>query len=236
MLFKEKMTTTEVGFERHIDVFNKIIEATLSDIEKHCQNIGSGKTAEVKIMEEKNSICLKAVDSLKTKQNKVFLKNKVNEEIEFLDKLSDPEFLNSVGLPKKIVPQPMFSKQESRYGFLFQERIKGMTIENIIKDKSFDRLPSDFDWNNYFSKLEDIVTKLNKAKIFHRDLHEGNIFVNESGEPIIIDFGDAYESFLIDEDPYHEELPDGSTMIYKPDEINLKEIKNKIFEIIGNKQ
>jgi tRNA A-37 threonylcarbamoyl transferase component Bud32 len=125
----------------------------------------------------------------------------------------------------------MFSKQESRYGFLFEERIKGTTLKDLINTNAFDQLSDNFNWETYFSKLENIVSKLNKAKIFHRDLHEGNIFIDESNEPIIIDFGDAYESFLTDEDPYHEELPDGSTTAYKPDEVNLKEIKKRIFEI-----
>jgi tRNA A-37 threonylcarbamoyl transferase component Bud32 len=231
MLFKEKLTTTESGFERHKIIFNKIIEDTLSDLEKHCQNIGDGKTADVKIFEEKNSICLKVVNDIKTKKNNVILKNKVNDEIEFLDKLSDADFLNSIGIDKKIVPQPMFSKQESQYGFLFEEKIKGVTLKDLIDKNAFDKLPNNFNWETFFSKLEDIVSKLNKAKIFHRDLHEGNIFINESNEPIIIDFGDAYESFLTDEDPYHEELLDGSTATYKPDEVNLKEIKKRIFEI-----
>ncbi|MDP2944453.1 MAG: phosphotransferase [bacterium] len=235
MLFKEKLTITESGFEAHKDVFNKIIDATLSDLEKNCINIGDGKTAEVKILKEKNSICLKIVDSLKAKKNEVFLKNNVNEEIEFLDKLSDTNFLDSIGITKKMAPQPMFSRQDSRYGSLFLERIKGFTIEDLLKDNLFDKLPNGFDWNVYFSKLEDIVSKLNKAKIFHRDFHEGNIFIDETGEPIIIDFGDAYESFLADEDPYREELPDGNTIIYKSDMENLKEIKEKIFEIINNR-
>ena len=226
---------TEGGFETHKDVFNKIIDATLSDLEKKCINIGDGKTAEVKIFEEKNSICLKMVDGVKTKKNNVFLKNTVNDEIEFLDKLSDTKFLNSIGITKKIVPKPMFSRQDTRYGALFEEKIKGMTLEDLIKDDLFDKLPKNFDWNVYFSKLEDIVAKLNKAKIFHRDLHEGNIFIDETGEPILVDFGDAYESFLTDEDPYREETPDGIPVIYTPDAQNIKEIKEKIFEIIKNK-
>lgn len=232
MLFKEKNIKIEDGFEKRREIFNKIIEDTVSELKKNCQNIGEGKTAEVKIMNERNSICLKIVDNSKIRKNGVHLNNEVNEEIEFLDKLSDKNFLQTIGIEKKIVPKPMFSKQSGNYGFLFLEKIEGITIEDFLKQKSNNKLPENFNWESYFAKLENIITKLNSAKLFHRDLHEGNIFINKEGDPIIIDFGDACETFLSDEDPYHQEKYDGNIISYIPDMQHVKRIKEKILNLI----
>ncbi len=195
----------EKGQEERIAFFNGLIEEAVARLERCKIMLGEGKTADVCVVDQESSICLKTVIKSRIKENRISLRNGVNDEIEFLDKLSDREFLKSIGIDRKIVPSPLFSKQDAKYGFLFMENIKGPSLKDVIdrKDDLYKLPGSDFDWDAFFSGLDDIVAKLHKAGIYHRDLHAGNIMI-ENGLPVIIDFGNAYESYLSDENPYEE--------------------------------
>jgi tRNA A-37 threonylcarbamoyl transferase component Bud32 len=126
----------------------------------------------------------------------------------------------------------MYAEEGGDLGFLFMQKIEGITIaEWLHSDKNNELLPENFNWETFFEQLTDIVTKLNKNKIFHRDLHEGNIFIDNKGKPIIIDFGDAYESYFTDEDPYRTEDVRGKIIIHKPDIEHVSEIKKNILSI-----
>lgn len=69
-------------------------------------------------------------------------------------------------------------------------------LEDVIEPRSEDLkadLPESFNPQLFFDKLEDFVIRLHEEKgIYHRDLHSRNILIdNETGDPIVIDFGDA---------------------------------------------
>lgn len=226
MLFKEPKV--ESSFEKHREVFRRIVAETIEEIKERGHDIGEGKTASVRVSDLKDFICLKIVDYQKAKKNHVSLTNKVYNEIDYLDKLSDVKYLKSIGINKRIVPRPMYAQEVGDFGFMFMQKIEGLTIADwITGGAKTESLPADFNWENFFTELSDIMRKLNNNKIYHRDLHEGNIFIDDHGKPIIIDFGDARESFMTDENPYREESLRGVT-IFKSDAQNITDIKKKI--------
>lgn len=225
MLFKEsQFLNLEQTKEREKMI--ELAEKTISDIDANGLSIGSGKTATVMVLEQRNDICLKIVDKNRSRSNHVNINNNVNDELSFLDKLSSKQFLKELNLAQeKIVPKPFLSKKEFNREFLFMEQIKGSSLEDILKDKK--NMSQNINWELFFSKLENIIQKLHTHNIYHRDLHAGNIMINENHEPIIIDFGNAYESFFVDENPYREELGT-RTITYKSDEENIQQLK-KLF-------
>jgi len=225
MLFKEsQFLNLEQTKEREKMI--ELAEKTIIDIDANGLNIGSGKTAAVMILEKKNDICLKIVDKNRSRSNRVNINNNVNDELNFLDKLSSKQFLKELNLEQeKIVPKPFLSKKELNREFLFMEHIKGSSLEDILKDKK--NMSQNINWELFFSKLENLIQELNAHNIYHRDLHAGNIMINENHEPIIIDFGDAYESFFVDENPYREDIGT-QTITYKSDKENIQQLK-KLF-------
>lgn len=229
MLFKEPKI--EPAFERYRDLFERIVEEEVQELEKCGHSIGEGRTAKVKVSDVKDFICLKIIDYRQVRKNSVNLTNKANEEMEFLDKLSDIDFLKSIGINQRIVPRPMYSQNSSNFGFIFMQKINGFTIKDWREGGcKAEALPAGFNWQQYFDQLEDIIDKLNNANIHHRDFHDGNIFVDDKGHPIIIDFGNARETFLSDEAPYREDDFRGGTTVYSSDKKMLSDIKKNILK------
>lgn len=218
-MFNENQFNSTERSEERLAFYQQIIDDYIKKTQAGGSAIGEGKTAEILILEEDDATCLKVL------KNKKISCNRVEVEMDFLDKLSDPQFLKSIGIDFQIVPLPKYSKQTVNYDFLFLERISGFSIKDLLEKDLVDNLPKNFSLTNFFQKLENIVSKLNSAKIYHRDLHFGNVMINDLGHPIIIDFGDATECFLTDEDPYKDIL--GSRVVnYTSDKNNLAKIKN----------
>lgn len=225
--FKESLIMKENSVEKRSEILYLAQEAVTA-IKNRGLEIGAGKTAKVLMLEKNNLICLKSVDKNVVRKERIQLDNHVNEEMEFLDKLSNPNFLKEIGLAnKKIVPAPLLNYEDQSYGFLFMEHIDGVSLQEIIDKKNLEHSPQEINWSDFFQELENIVSKLNRANLYHRDLHAGNIMIDQEKKPIIIDFGNAYKSFLNDEDPYERHDFSGVTR-WTSDEENIKRIKNQI--------
>lgn len=224
MLFKEEKLKISEKYRKEKEEYIALLTKELEHINKFGIGVGEGKTAEVKRIGDNEPACLKIIDKNKLRSQRISLNNGANQEIDYLDKLSDTAFLESIGIKEKIVPGPIISTETGAYGFLVMEYIDGASLEDLLKSKNAEKIPSNMDWENFFEKLEVIIKKLNKANFYHRDLHAGNIMVDNSGNPIIIDFGLSCESFYSEDDPYHEESVLGTT-VYKTDLEHLKELK-----------
>ncbi len=222
MLFKEGNITIS---ERHIKEKEKwvnLIKTMFEDMNRENERLGAGRTAEAVLTD--NEACLKVVNKARVRKERIPITNQVHQEIEYLEKLNDEEFLKRAGINQQIAPLPIMSTEENGYGFLLMEKISGNSLQDILDKKNTDFDSTKVSWEKFFEKLEEIVNKLNNARLFHRDLHAGNIMINEDHNPILIDFGSSYESFYSEDDPYKEEGVTGIT-VYKQDTTFLQEIK-----------
>ncbi|MDD3285360.1 MAG: phosphotransferase [Patescibacteria group bacterium] len=230
MYFRESQIINRETSEVEKNKLENIAEDVINEIHERGFSIGEGKTANVKKLEESNHICVKVVDKNKVRKERTHLSNHVNEELDFLDRLSDSSFLKRIGIAaEKIVPKPFLSNDDSKYGCLFMEYIQGVSLKEIIEEKNKENTPENINWITFFEKLEDIVKKLNAANIYHRDLHSGNIMMDAEQNPILIDFGNAYESLFSEDDPYSEETIRGK-LFYHKDTDYIKEIKKEIIK------
>lgn len=222
MLFKEGNIIISEKYLAEKEKWVNLITKMFNDIEKQNERLGVGRTAEAVLTN--NEACLKVVDKAKVRREHISLTNHVHQEIEYLEKLNDQEFLESAGINQQIAPLPILSTEDNGNGFLLMEKIHGSSLQDILDKKSSNFDATIVNWEEFFKKLEEIVNKLNSAGIFHRDLHAGNIMINEDHQPILIDFGSSYESFYSEDDPYKEDGVNG-TIIYKQDTMFLQEIK-----------
>ena len=208
-----KYPNTEISDREYCE---KIIIKTLEKLENNGISIGEGKTAKVSISELDSNFCVKMVF------NKEISTNDVNKEMDFLEQLSER------GIP---VPKPICSVKTENNDYIFMETIKGVTLEDLDNDVSGDlieKLPEKFDFKKFFNRIREIVSDLHSLGYYHRDLHAGNIMINSDGEPVIIDFGDAYKAELSSEDPYRFINAKGEQMIFPDDELKINENYRKV--------
>jgi len=72
------------------------------------------------------------------------------------------------------------------------EKVNGYSIKDIVANNNL--LPEKFDYKVFCDSLDEQIAKMhNKGKmidgIYHRDLHHGNVMIDDDGLPVIIDFG-----------------------------------------------
>lgn len=112
-------------------------------------------------------------------------------------------------------PDPLFSLDAtvsedngmlSKKSLICMERIEGVSLKDVLENRV--ELPKNFDFNLFAQSLKEFVINMNNnLNIYHRDLHEGNIMVdNITAMPWVIDFGLSKKKNLTDEDPYKTEV------------------------------
>ncbi|MEK7512265.1 MAG: phosphotransferase [Patescibacteria group bacterium] len=89
----------------------------------------------------------------------------------------------------------------------------------------------------FMARLAEIIAELHvQYRIYHRDLHSGNVMINlaQPNDPIIIDFGDATKQLLSSEDPYRE-IVRGKSRIYPNDLDNIRELRIELQKYLKKK-
>jgi len=207
-------------------------EICKSEILDHIQSLrekgvflGSGQTADVFYSKTNPRLCYKIIKA------KAYYYNNVEEEAQFLSearKITNTEVL---------IPEPEYSisNEDESSNVLAMERLDAFSIEDLLNGRG--ELPKNFDLYGFFKKLENFVVKLNQARIFHRDIHPGNIMIErKTGKPCLIDFGAAKKNYLSLEDPYRYLDPKGELIIFTNDLIGIRQVMQKVKKYILEKR
>jgi tRNA A-37 threonylcarbamoyl transferase component Bud32 len=159
-----------------------IIECILK-IELYATPIGEGGNAIVYIPEEESlqTVCIK-----KGKEKPQIVFNNIDEECEI------QKTLKNLGVRTPLTILSFTTKEKGDY--FIMERINGYSVKDILEKP--DLLPEKFDYPTFCKSLDGQISKMHKAYgivggIYHRDLHDGNVMIDEEGLPVIIDFGTA---------------------------------------------
>jgi len=201
--------------KEYVEKNSAIIENHLEDFNKH---LGEGATAKVCFLESNNKLCLKILKHPRDSASAPYHIS-LDSEMDFLRELQDID--DFVSVPRPYIAAD-YSTNEDLEGFRFMmmQRLKASSIRDIIDNKM--SLPSGLNIKNFRERLSNFIEKMHNRGIYHRDLHEGNVMLDEDGKIYVIDFG-ASTKAMGDENPYKEELL-RDTKIFTRDEDNLTQI------------
>ncbi len=241
---KQIPTEQEEIIKKHQENLCKIAQ----EIFRPENELGFGQTAIVCFVPGIQNVCCK---KLKLEDAKTPI-NTLYEEADFLYKLtqSHPEVIipipiSVIEINKKVEKNNLKGEKvliSVKEQALVMEEIKGYSIRDFFERKipNAKKFFEDFDIDLFFNKLENFLNFIHSEpySIHHRDLHAGNIMIEENTHtPAVIDFGSAGVKYG-EEDIYRhttmKRTATGnwaeSTEIIKPDFVHLKEIKTKMKE------
>ncbi len=187
----------------------------IKTIEKQNISLGLGRTAEVFGSESDTRICYKVIHS------REYYVNDVEKEGEFLSEVSE---IQADGVR---TPKPFYSVKYGEYHALVMERLDAVSVQDILDKKA--SLPVNFNFADFFKRLSSFLKEMNSQKIYHRDIHTGNVMIdNNTGRPCVIDFGCSKRARLGSEDPYKKEGKMGNVIVYTRDLDGLTQVRNKL--------
>lgn len=154
-----------------------IILERIKNVEFEETPIGEGGNAVIFVPKEEKlkGVCLK-----KVKEKPQIQYNDIEQESKYQEELRE----NGVNTPEILV-----SIDSPNGKYFLMERVDGYNISEVIQKPEL--MPKKFDYENFCKALEEQIATMHKVGIYHRDLHEKNIMINEDGLPVIIDFGTA---------------------------------------------
>ncbi len=182
----------------HFEVVAKFIESTdpkdllacIQSLESRAEQIGWGKNADILAVGDRQykKLCAK-----KMKEKPLILDNRPEEEFKYQQRI------RALGIrtPASVA---MIRNTETDETYIIMERINGPSIGDITNDHV--PIPEKYNHEKFFEKLKQNLKKMHEEGIYHRDLHTGNVMVDEDGEPVIIDYGSTTDGFAGDEDLY----------------------------------
>lgn len=208
----------------------KIVENFIKELSENSSLLGAGRAAFVKKFKDETfgaqKICIKYF--------------KKDADLSFSNTLENEMTLQGKALAAGVkVPEPwLLYRDESGGEFLVMETIDGYSIDDVLTGRA--PLPPEvLDYKSpFWDKAKALVEKMHEAKIFHRDIHEGNIMVDrQTNEPVIIDFGSSTESMLASEDPYKQEslVRPGEEIRFTDDFVGLRNVKLAVAKHLQNK-
>jgi serine/threonine protein kinase len=192
---------------------HEIVSKYIEDLEANGIQIGEGRTAKILVIREGSKTCLKVISE------KEISCNSVEEEMRFSDLLSSKGFK---------VPRPVCAINSDKNDYFFMEAIQGFSLRDLIEKDLISELPQNFDFKKFFASLRLMIEGMHDEKIYHRDLHDGNVMIDKEGEPVVIDFGDAIELKLSSEDPYRQVDVKNEATIYTDDIVNISRSYAKV--------
>jgi serine/threonine protein kinase len=208
----------------------KVIEKLLEEVKN---KIGEGSTAYVFFLDSNEEICLKILKQ--EKDITADFHNSVEREVDIMNILNNLD--DDVRIPRPYITAEYFKDEDDKDGikFIIMERIQGNSIRDILEGNG--SLPKDFSINIFREKISTYIEKMHKKNIYHRDLSEANIMIDENtGDPYVIDFGASVES-IGEDNPYIQNSGSKGYIKYTEDEANLTAVCNSIRNyILTNKK
>src|SRR6056297_1322665 len=213
----------------------KQIKKEIEKIKEKIENgeitcLGEGRVAQVFPGEEDPFLCIKIIKEEKDAINIYNTENNIIDEIKIQEEVEKKVKINNARVPK-----PYYAQYYKNFHFIVMENLEAVTLKEVLE--SPDSLPENFDYEKFFVGLEEFVKKLNENKIFHRDLHEGNIMIDKNnGNCYIIDLGTAIRSFNEDEACRKIDPRTNKMIKTTKDSDNVKNLKIKIKQILSLKK
>lgn len=222
-------------FERKIEVLHKYLES--ADDEDICNCLERNRNKAIELGRGNHAVVYTVEDPV---LGSVCVKEMVQDpEIE----ANDPEIefeiqdeLNQKGVKTPYVIAQVFDK-ESKRQYIVMERVNGLSIKDLIREKK--DLPENFDLEIFIEKLSRVINAIHESNIIHRDLHAGNVMIDEKGEPVVIDFGMSSYGSPHMEKAYEKEITKRiagrkTRVIDKglDDEMQIRSLKSQLSEYI----
>jgi serine/threonine protein kinase len=184
-----------------VEILHKYLESASDDQLLTClernreraEPIGFGLNATVYGVEDEiiGHLCVKEINE--------FPQIKYNDPT---DEFDFQERLNAGGVRTPYTIAEL--RDEKGKAFIIMEKINGHSIGDTVEKNL--PLPKGFNLNSFHKKLAEQVKKMHEMTILHRDLHKGNVMIDENGDPVIIDFGLATNNSASSNDAYQGEV------------------------------
>lgn len=119
---------------------------------------------------------------------------------------------------------------------MMMQKIDGESVLNLINMNK--DLPEGFDIDDFFQKLSNTILIMNEHGYHHRDLtnNAGNVIIDSTGNPWIIDFGSTIKGFVSDTDPNHYQLSANGPTIVGHDQSGISSLRTRLEEYLRNRE
>ncbi len=185
---------------KNFELIKKFIESAdqrdllecIKSLEERAEQIGWGKNADIFAVGDKQykKLCAK-----KIKEKPYLLDNRPEEEFKY------QQMVRELGV-RTPLSVAVIKNTDTLEEYIIMERIMGVSIGDVISERISAPIPKSYNHDIFFEKLKQDLKKMHEDGLYHRDLHEGNVMIDENGDPVIIDFGAATRAFAGDKDKY----------------------------------
>ena len=189
--------------ERDREYESSLIEHAKEEFDSHRTELGRGRSAIVwhgKAPEFDKDLCFKTIHNSDMETNALSGEFTMHEAFQKA----------GVRVPKLIAHvSDIADGPFGADGFLAMERINGRNLEEEIAARNDEQRPfTKEELQRLIADMTEQVAKAHKANVHHRDLHLGNVMINEHQELVIIDFGRARRTLSSEEasDIYHGQI------------------------------
>lgn len=195
--------------------YNEQILRTVLESPEFC--IGEGTSADVYFIPDAPNLCIKVISRNKTS------KNHEAGLIQILPHTSVEECrLTALAASTSThvrVPKPLFifevesPETNDILDIICMQKMDAVTVDEVLSEAK--PLPEAFNLESFSEKLELFLNDIHEARLYHQDLHGGNVMIdNKTGEPCVIDFGASYEGWA-EEDTLNRDESSKKTLIKK---------------------